>query len=229
MIKFPTDEAEALRQSEESHALVFAWAFGVFTVFLSAGAALFGWALALPFTGYMAALVFLAGGISIGVILLTGLRRGRRAVSEVIGAAEKWLNTEIKLKTAALSAPSAPALPLPAPEREVVVSRGNRVEQIPLELVHGFDPRDLRFLCRLLANGFKFTEAAMERLTLPYSGESMGKADGNTNYARFMAACVAGGVISGRTARQSGQLVVTDPDEMYRRIKLAVIRDLTGY
>lgn len=219
MITLPTEEAEALRQSEMDHSITFALAFGILTVIATLATALFGWVFALPFVGYLTLIMFLIGGMAVGFVLLTGLRRGRWIIRRVVEIAEDWIDAEISAKQRATALPT-PTLPstLPLENRMIPVSTGDRVVDLPLDLIHGFDPRDLMFLCRQVARR-NYTEEGMEKLELPYSHDVMGKAQPGTRYTLFMELCVTAGIIEGRAPKKSGTLAVTDPDEMMRRIR----------
>lgn len=210
------EEAEILRDSETRHALTFAVAMA----FVVGGALIFGgvWsAVVLPdWTWLVTFAIFAMGGAVIMLLLLLGFRRGRRHVADVVDLWRDWVNAEIKAKE-----PAPPTLPatLPQENRTIPVMSGDRVVDVPLNLLHGFDPRDMEFLCRLLAKEFKFTEESMENLELPYSRKAMGKAQAGTLYTKFMDVCGATGIIEGRKPKYSGKLMVKDADEMLRRIK----------
>ena len=85
-----------------------------------------------------------------------------------------------------------------------------------MNLVHGFDERDLAWLFLFLENGGKWTETVMENMPLPHSKEKLGKQQGNTPYARFMDVCTRAEIIVGRggPGNPSGKLVVRDAHEM---------------
>lgn len=129
---------------------------------------------------------------------------------KLLAEADK-LDAETALKHATLTT-------LPLPQRVIPVTLGEKGEGIPLELIHGFDERDLAFLCRQVAR-HNYTEDAMEKLELPYSRKPMGKAQAGTLYTLFMDLCVQAKIIEGRKPKFSGTLVVTDPLEMMRLIK----------
>ena len=115
------------------------------------------------------------------------------------------------------TAPAYPTLPLPEENRTVDVNRGGvTVDKLPLNLVHGFDERDLAWLFLFLENGGKWTETVMENMPLPHSKEKLGKQQGNTPYARFMDVCTRAEIIVGRggPGNPSGKLVVRDAHEM---------------
>lgn len=146
---------------------------------------------------------------------------GRAVEAHLPEPPAEYVDADVTPVTPELSAPTLPALPaLPAYDDAITYNSPSRVgESIPRNLLHGFDPRDLQFLCRLLANGFKFTESAMEKIVLPYSLEIMGKAEDGTPYARFMELCVRAGIVVGREGRKSGTLAIMDAGGMMRRLK----------
>lgn len=222
MIRFPTQEAEALRQSEARQSITFAAAFGVFTLVLTVAAAFFGWLLALPFAGYLSALVFIGGGMYVFVILRAGWKRGSGVVTRVVDVAENWFDAEIKLKMSALILPPAPELPLPPENRMIAVSASGRAGQIPLDLVDGWlDPRDADWFAEFLANGNKWTESFLEKMPLPYSGALFGKDRDNSPYRKLMTKCIRFEIIGNRggPGNYTGDLLLKDPKEIARRLK----------
>lgn len=221
MIRFPTKEAEELRQSETRQSLTFALVFGVFTICLTLAAALFGWLLAVPFTGYLSALVFIGGGIYVFVILRAGWMRGGGVVNRVVEVAERWLDAEIELKSSARALPPAPTLPLPPENRVIPHTILGRGGELALDLIDGFDPRDLDWFAKYLANGNKWTEAALEHMPLPHSGILIGKDREGAPYRKLMTKCVNKSIIGGRggPGNPSGKLAVTDEKMIARLLK----------
>lgn len=222
MIPITASETEQLRQSDMKGTMIYALAFGALIIVLTIAAFVFGVATGLVWTAQVTAMVFILGGVAVGVILLTGLRRGRRVVFMVVAVAEQILEDYKQAKIAAPTDRAEEDSALPAQEREIPATVGGRaVEPVPYDEVHGFDPRDLKFLCRQIARGVPYTEKVMEKLELPYSRRVMGKAQGDTLYNRFMRLCGETEVIieRGGPGNAPGKLMVTDPDEIYRRIK----------
>lgn len=167
--------------------------------------------------------IFAVGGASIVTVAIFAYRRRIWLVNVFVGIRQDLFNAELDEREALRTLPQESALTLPATlpqeNRMIPVTAGDRAEEIPLDLIYGFDPRDLEFLCRLLEKQYKFTEEAMEKLVLPYSREQMGKVGVGTGYSRFMDLCVAAGIIEGRKPKFSGTLAVTDAEEMMRRIR----------
>lgn len=169
-------------------------------------------------------------GIIAGVSLFVMLRSWDVGQGYVSRAAQVYFPQEPSDFTDAESTPLARELPaqtlpaLPADEMDEVIpfknSRGE-VSNIPRNLIRGFDPRDVEFLARQLARGFKFTEAAMEKLELPYSHEVMGKAQENTAYTRWMEWCCEALVIVGRDGKKSGTLAILEAPEIVQALKAA--------
>lgn len=151
--------------------------------------------------------------------LLDGAGQTKRVVNKGINALDREL--EFRFPTPDLPELPAPTLPaLPAEDEPIRYSHYSRgVEEIPRKLLHGFDPRDLEWLTKYLANGGKFTEAAMEFMPLPHSGEKLGKAAENTPYTRFMDVCTRSGIITGREGKKSGQLAIFTAPEMMTAIR----------
>ena len=232
MMMSRTETAQGLLEAETRHTLIFAGVTGLFTACSFILLCLYGLVTQMPLDVFqtLASLDIVGGGFIAGGILITGLRRGRGHVSGVRQAMLDVLNAELDYKEAEAAykfaltpLPQLPALPAPTlpAESDVirVTSASGGVEAVPRETIRKFDPRDLQFLCRQLARGFKWTEAAMEKLELPYSKEVMGKASEGTGYTRFMELCTEAGIIVGREGKKSGTLAVLDAGEMMRLIK----------
>ena len=209
--------------SEAKQSLTFALAFGVFTIVLTFAAALFGWLLALPFAGYLSALVFVGGGLYVFVILRAGWKRGGGVVLRVVQVAEDWFDAEIRLKMSALDAAPAPTPALPTENRVIPHSVNGREGALALDLIDGWlDPRDADWFALYLARGNKWTETILEKMPLPYSGVLMGKDRENSPYHKLMLKCVAQGVIGGRggPGNPTGKLLLFDEKEIAQRLKL---------
>lgn len=156
------------------------------------------------------------------VLIVTGELVGRGHVSKVVKVYAEHYNDGYNVKwLPELPAPTQPAQPaLPAENDTFDYNHHSRGGQkVPRNLLHGFDPRDLEYLCRYLGNGGKFTEASMEAIPLPFMLEKMGKASEGTPYTRFITVCVDAGIIVGREGKRSGMLAVSDPLEMMQKIK----------
>ncbi len=230
MIRLPVAEAERLRFGHLHTAWVGLVLTVVFTLFsiliLSVMAWLEAWDWVIV-NWVVVALLFIGGASSFAIIFY-GIRMAWSEYHNVIEQWLEWVQMEIENHRKVpeiVAAPTLPALAAPAPlpaSRVIPVTAGGSRAEVALELVNGFDPRALRWLAEYLANGNKFTEAAMEKLPLPYSlsGEVLGKAEGATPYYRLMTLCVERGIIVGRAAekRQSGELALKDAREIYRRL-----------
>lgn len=125
--------------------------------------------------------------------------------------------------------PPTPALPpapaLPQPDIHATLVSGREVD-IPRETIHGMEPVDVEWLATYLANGNKFTEAALEKMPLISNPkERWGKAEGATPYNRMFNAesgiLIQAGVIAGRggAGNPSGKLVETDAREIVRKVR----------
>lgn len=219
------DEVDLLRRGEISSSLIVGGAILTLTVVLFLLLGLIGTLAGWEILPALLTIVLFVGGMSAAVIFVTGWERGHGHAQAVIEKVKAVIDAEIAARKAAL--PPVPALPaaLPEPTETIRVTNGSRVEDIPRNLVHGFDPRDLEWLAQYLANGNKWTEAALEKMPLPYSKEKFGKAEGNTPYMRLFGVpdglMIRAGVITGRggPGNAAGKLAVTDAAEMVRRIK----------
>lgn len=200
-------------------ALVIVVFFGVAAVYVLLLGTAFSWA----YVSYISAAVFGTGLVLASFLVFASMERGDGQVERVINwyapvEPTNYVDADVTPPTRELPAHTLPALPA---DDGVIqynhFSRGG--EQIPRKLFHGFDMRDLEWLARYLANGNKFTEAAMEKLILPYSLDVLGKADAGTLYTKFMELCTLSGVIVGREAKKSGTLAVTEFAEILQKIK----------
>lgn len=170
----------------------------------------------------LAGFVFFAFGLAAFAAglyyLLDGAGQTKRVVNKGISALDREL--EFRFPTPGLPEDVTPALPAPPAELETFhYTHGGVGEDVPKKLVHSFDARDLEWLAKYLANGGKFTEAAMEFMPLPYSGEKMGKAAEGTPYTRFMDVCTRSGIITGREGKRSGVLSILTAPEMMSAIR----------
>lgn len=172
----------------------------------------------------VAMFVFFAFGVAaMAAALYFYIRATTKRADKVMDRGLDFLDYEIKRKMAALELPATtPAAlpPLPATEETFKLTRNGVGEgDVPKNLLHGFDPRDLAFLFRHLARGGKWTEEYMEKWELPYSHEVMGKAEEGTPYTRFMQLCTDAEIIVGRAPKKAGKLMVTDAGEMMTKVK----------
>ena len=211
------NDLDILSRTERSRIFEFVAAFFALVVGLVAATAFLGWTMDADLR-WLIILWCVSGGLAIGMVLVYG---AFRVWGKLDGAEQERMREMARVFAEFESTPPAPVtLPaLPAVSDTIRVTQNGVGEDVPRKLVHGFDPRDFNFLCRLLARGFKFTETYMECLELPHSHEPMGKAQAGTHYTRFMDLCVAAGVIVGREPKKSGTLVVTEYAEIVRRIK----------
>lgn len=227
MIRFPTVEAEDLRESETRQSLTFAFAFGVFTVILTIAAALFGWLLALPYAEYLTALVFVAGGLYVFLILRRGWLNGREIVSRVVRVAEDWASAEIDVKLAALTPAATPA---PAPDRLLPHSVDGRVGELAVDLVDGWlDPRDADWFALYLAKGNPWAERQLKNMPLMHTTDDKGnpllfgkdRDKPPSPYHKLMVKCVTQEIIGNRggPGNYTGDLLIADAKEIARRLK----------
>jgi hypothetical protein len=218
MMERYTQAADAAREGERDFAVPMAGVMGIFGVFAVLVWLIMG-SLFLDWEAVKIGLVVIVAltGFAVGGIISTGVVRGWIYAGRILG---QIIQPTPKPSENPVTPPAPAALPaLPAASDTIRVTRNGVGEDIPRNLLHGFDERDLLFLCRLLSVGFKFTEASMEKLVLPYSHDVMGKADEGTPYSRFMDLCVSAGVIEGREPKKSGRMAVTEYAEIVRRIK----------
>lgn len=214
----PSDLATVLGDNEMQDGILAATSIGCIAAILFVVSSLLSIFGIFPMEVYrwgVVGLIFLAALVTGGIICLAWVRAQghRKSVAD-------WAKAENKLKDS--TPPAQTPLPaLPAIETPIAYNHYSRGGQtIPRELVNGFDPRDLEWLARYLANGGIFTEAVMENITLPYALEPMGKATEGTHYHRLMRLCTETGIIVGRAAKKSGTLAITEYPEILRRLKL---------
>jgi hypothetical protein len=228
MFRLTVTEVETLRKGELETMVQSAFVLGLFTLFLLLVAIIGSLMFAPAWLNMVALGALFLGGMAIGLVIWTGIRKARGHPKAFMDWWTEWVAGEIKAKQP--TPPLPPALPatLPQENRMIQVTAGDRVVDVSLTPpVHGFEERDLIYLCELIAGGYKFTEEYMERLKLPVSREVMGKAQDGTPYSRFMDLCVAAGIIEGRKPKYSGKLVVTDAAEMMERLKKLEKEDIT--
>ncbi len=199
-----------------THALLFLGMGGTFALAAALFGAWAGWSV----TPYVSMFLFFACGLCAVALVFKNEGKIGGQISNLIDAGVRAVDAEIQLKLSIPPAPSSPTPALPAENESFRFNHFSRGgEDVPKNLLHGFDPRDLDFLFRLMSRGFKFTEEAMEKLELPYSHELMGKAQAGTNYTRFIDVCVRAGIIVDRRPKNSGTLAIADPLEMMKSIK----------
>jgi hypothetical protein len=181
------------------------------------------------------AFLVILGGFSIAVLpnllplvlfLVVGL--GAAAATGVMFWAWRRRNgiiaTFMSYKLPALR-PAPPATaPATAPEIKIVDVQSSRGGESARK-IHGFELATLAWVCDSLAQGALWTEAALEKYTVPHMQPPtlFGKARGDTPYNRLFNSetglFIRAGIIVGRTERFSGKLAITTPLEMLHRIK----------
>lgn len=224
-MRLTAQDAVLVGDAELDRGMRAAWAVSVPLVALALLLGFLAWALANWLIGGAAIFVVLVMvGLAIGLIM-HGHAKGQGQVEKVIKHNISVYTPETPMFIDGETLPELPAnvpatLPALSVENETFRFTQNGVGQdVPKNLLHGFDARDLAFLARYLARGGKFTESVMEFLELPYSREVMGKAEDGTLYTKFMQLCVDTEVIVGRGPKKSGTLVVLEAGEMLARFK----------
>ncbi len=163
-----------------------------------------------------------SAGLGVGMLLAIGILRTWGSIDRAENGRIMTQPVEMKEIETAPTALTLPYPTLPVQDDTFRLSvNGRGGEDVPKQTVHGFDPRDFEYVCKYLANGNKFTEAAMEHLPLPFSHELMGKAQGQTPYNRLMTVCVRAGVIQGRggPGNPPGKLAITEYGAILNALK----------
>lgn len=197
----------------------------VVSLFLAGVVSLYGLVVPFAYTAWVVAFIIFVCAASLAVLVYHGLRSALGHAKVADRMAEQAHNAEIEAKKPAPVLPPAPAQPpasTPAQESSIPTRLASgRAVEVSRETILGFEPDDLLWLCKYLANGGKFTESVMEHLPLPHSGVLMGKAQKGTPYQIFVDACLETGIIVDRGGRdhKSGMLAVTDANEMMRLLK----------
>lgn len=220
---------EQLRQAEQDHTVfytalilvltaVFCLLFGLYALVASLSLDVFRWCLG----GIVA-----FGAFSVGVNVFLGWHSWRQHVKDredLHVAAENQRRTIEKAKhdlemAAARAALTAPALPLLETNRVIPVTAGERVGEVALETICGYDFRFVEWLADYLTGkGNVWTEARLCNMPLPFVGGVFGKAEVGTAYTFWFGVpdgklLVSGVIINrGGAGNKSGALaIVTAP------------------
>lgn len=207
-----TQDAQVLGEAEAHHSLLFAGAFGVFTLL----AFLVVWGVSAAFmpdlTGVLVPATFGVGGGTAMLALILGFRRGRQHRSDIVDVWYRRENEETeRLKKERLSQTTALFLPQPAPSAPAV-STG--VKQPEIEGT--FDKLDLLWLFESFEDGHKHTEDALIGLKLPHSGEKLSRDRYNALLDLLVDRTIV--IERGGPGNKSGKLTAKTADEMMKKL-----------
>jgi hypothetical protein len=106
--------------------------------------------------------------------------------------------------------------------RVLMVTAGDRVGEVTLDYVNGFDPRDLEWFAKYLANGGRTSENVLEKYTLFYQGVTLGGLTDGTRLTELLNLCEKRSILTPRDSgrHKSGSLIVKDEQEILRLLLL---------
>lgn len=210
------------------HALTyFALYMGV-GVFFALAAAIFGSWMGIAQTPYASALLLFACGLKAVAVLVENEKQARQKIGNMITAGVALIYAEIRVKTSTPTLPPEPTRAPALPEANVDGTTKTEPSRGGLFIgknIQGLPPLTVEFVCNYLGNKAEWTEAAMEKMPVPYlyPPARFGKAEGDTVYNQLFhhergIFCRAG-IIGGRAPKQSGKLLVDNPVRMMELIK----------
>ncbi len=218
-MRYTALEMTLLQEAHDKRTFRYVLFFGAIAFTLTVVLAVTGAVLAVPYTGYLFGVCVFAIGVTLGTMLLLGFRNGS-VIASVVHSVEDWLEKQKELQKPA-EVPAAASTPAPADESTIKVTyAGGRAVELPRETVLGFEPSDLKYFCQYVCEGNSLAENRIQSIPLP-SGELIGELKPGTPLTRFVNACVEAGILIDRDGKKklTGTLTVTDPKEMYRRLK----------
>jgi hypothetical protein len=177
---------------------------------------------ALPFAGLGVASVVLY------FIFTSGEKAGKWLTDEITDLLA-WSAHEREKQAAKLLPPTTETtyLPTATPEpREIPVRTPDRVGVVVLDYVNGFDPRDLEWFAKYLANGGRTSENVLEKYTLFHEGVTLGGLKDGTPLTRLLDLCEKRGILTARdkARHKSGNLLIPSEQEILR---LLLLEDIT--
>ncbi len=225
MLHLTVHEVEILRNGElETTVFGIAVAIGV-TALAVVAVLIFGAFVPIEFEPDLIAFILFVAGMSLSYLGYSGIRAARGHASAAVKMAADRNDAEIKAKQNKLEliteTPAAASTPAVADESTIkVTTMGGRVVELPRETVLGFEPSDLKYFCQYVCEGNSLAENRIQSIPLP-SGELIGELKPGTPLSRFVDALLETEMLIGRDGKKklTGTLTVTDPKEMYRRLK----------
>jgi hypothetical protein len=177
---------------------------------------------ALPFAGLGVASVVLY------FIFTSGEKAGKWLTDEITDLLA-WSAHEREKQAAKLLPPTTETtyLPTATPEpRQIPVTAGDRAGVVTLDYVNGFDPRDLEWFAKYLANGGRTSENVLEKYTLFHEGVTLGGLKDGTPLTRLLDLCEKRGILTARdkARHKSGNLLIPSEQEILR---LLLLEDIT--
>lgn len=179
---------------------------------------------------WIAAFVFGACGLAAFAVGLAFILLNAGQIRGIVTRAMTMLDreTEHRFPTPTLPADSTPTPALPEGNANgktemQELSRGGERDR----LIQGFAPATIMWMCDYLANGNRWSEAALEKMPVPHQQPParFGKAEGDTIYQRMFhpdtgVFCRAGIIVErGGASNAMGKLAVRSPLEMLRLLK----------
>jgi hypothetical protein len=191
------------------------------TLFLAGSAmVLFG----VPFLDALMVAGFLMSGVLV-YFLLTSADKVSEWMGKEISDLLAWSAHEREKQAAKLLPPTTETtyLPTSTPEpREIPVRTPDRVGVVTLDYVNGFDPRDLEWFAKYLANGGRTSENVLEKYTLFHEGVTLGGLKDGTPLTRLLDLCEKRGILTARdkARHKSGSLLIPNEQEILRLLLL---------
>jgi hypothetical protein len=173
---------------------------------------------ALPFAGLGVASVVLY------FIFTSGEKAGKWLTDEITDLLA-WSAHEREKQAAKLLPPTTDTtyVPTATPEpRQIPVTAGDRAGVVTLDYVNGFDPRDLAWFAKYLANGGRTSENVLEKYTLFHEGVTLGGLKDGTPLTRLLDLCEKRGILTARdkARHKSGNLLIPSEQEILRLLLL---------
>jgi hypothetical protein len=173
---------------------------------------------ALPFAGLGVASVVLY------FIFTSGEKAGKWLTDEITDLLA-WSAHEREKQAAKLLPPTTDTtyVPTATPEpRQIPVTAGDRAGVVTLDYVNGFDPRDLAWFAKYLANGGRTSENVLEKYTLFHEGVTLGGLKDGTPLTRLLDLCEKRGILTARdkARHKSGSLLIPSEQEILRLLLL---------
>lgn len=213
---------DELRAASTRHALTFGGVVIGMGFLFALAFALVGAFLEIPFSGYVAGAIFFAFGMVCVVIVIQQYNEITRHIHNVVAVALDMLEAETEHK---YRLPPLPTYLPTEPETFKLTASGGAggeaVQEVVKELVNGFDPRDLDWFAKYLASGNRYSEAALEKMPLPYEGVLLGGLTEGTPLTRLLNLCEEKKILSPRDgkSRKTGKLLIVEEKEIARRLK----------
>jgi hypothetical protein len=157
-------------------------------------------------------------------IFTSGEKAGKWLTDEITDLLA-WSAHEREKQAAKLLPPTTETtyLPTSTPEpREIPVRTPDRVGVVTLDYVNGFDPRDLEWFAKYLANGGRTSENVLEKYTLFHEGVTLGGLKDGTPLTRLLDLCEKRGILTARdkARHKSGSLLIPNEQEILRLLLL---------